>query len=209
MSRIDDLIAEHCPDGVPFEPIGAVVEPVHNIRWTETNGDEYQYIDLSSVDRITHAISDTQTISSATAPSRAQQIVQHGDVIFGTTRPMLRRYAAIQSEYDGQIASTGFCVLRPRKDVVLSNFVLHLLGTETFYAFVESNERGASYPAIPDSEVKRFRIPVPPIEVQREIVRILDLFAELEAELEAELAARRTQYEYYRDKLLTFEERSA
>lgn len=51
------------------------------------------------------------------------------------------------------------------------------------------------------NEFKKFRIPVPPLEVQREIVRILDTFAELEAELEA----RRRQYAYYRDALLTFD----
>ena len=50
----------------------------------------------------------------------------------------------------------------------------------------------------------KIRIPVPPAEVQEEIVRVLDSFAELEAELEAELRARRAQYAFYRDKLLAF-----
>ncbi|MBK6812254.1 MAG: restriction endonuclease subunit S [Sandaracinaceae bacterium] len=50
----------------------------------------------------------------------------------------------------------------------------------------------------------KIRIPVPPLAVQEEIVRVLDLFAALEAELEAELEARRRQYAYYRDSLLTF-----
>ena len=49
-----------------------------------------------------------------------------------------------------------------------------------------------------------FEIPVPPLPVQHEIVRILDNFTSLEAELEAELEARRKQYEYYRDQLLSF-----
>jgi type I restriction enzyme S subunit len=53
----------------------------------------------------------------------------------------------------------------------------------------------------------KFRFPVPPLEVQREIVRILDYFTLLTAELTAELTARKKQYEYYRDKLLTFRER--
>lgn len=204
MSRIEELIAELCPDGVEFEPIGAVVERPSTIRWGDAVEQEYQYIDLTSVDRITHAITETQTISSANAPSRAQQIVQEGDVIFGTTRPTLRRYAVIPAEYDGQIASTGYCVLRPRQDRILTNFLYHLLGTDRFYTFVEANQRGASYPGIPDEVVKQYRIPVPPLEVQREIVRILDLFTTLEAELEAELEARRRQYAHYRDSLLEF-----
>ena len=56
-------------------------------------------------------------------------------------------------------------------------------------------------------EVKKVKIPVPPLPVQCEIVRILDNFTELTAELTAEIEARQKQYEYYRDKLLSFEEK--
>ena len=193
MSRIDELIAEYCPDGVAFEPLGNLVERGTNIRWSHDSDEEFRYIDLSSVDRVTHAISETETITRDTAPSRAQQVVREGDVIFGTTRPMLKRYCIIPAEYDGQIASTGYCVLRPVRDRLLTNFLFHVIGTVRFYEFVEANERGASYPAIPDTVVKKFRIPVPPLQVQREIVRILDQFTQLEAELDAELIARKLQ----------------
>lgn len=208
MSWIDELIAELCPEGVEFREIGKVVCRTANIKWADVQGDEYRYIDLTSVDRVTHAIVDAQTITSGNAPSRAQQIVRAGDVIFGTTRPMLKRYTLIPPEYDGQICSTGYCVLRPNIDATLPNFLFHLLGTDTFYAHVEANERGAGYPAITDAAVKAFRIPVPPLEIQREIVKALDTFTKLEAELEAELEARRRQYQYYRDALLTFGERT-
>lgn len=64
-----------------------------------------------------------------------------------------------------------------------------------------------------DLQVFAIEIPLPPIEVQTEIVRILDKFTSLEAELEAELKAeldcRKQQYEYYRDKLLTFKRKGA
>ena len=208
MNRIEKLISEHCPDGVEFKGVGELLERTSNIRWQDAQGEEFRYIDLTSVDRNTHAIGDTETIDSETAPSRAQQIVREGDVIFGTTRPMLKRYCLIPSEYDGQICSTGYCVLRPKTDLLLPNFLFHLLGTETFYSYVEANQRGASYPAITDAAVKAFRIPKPPIEVQAEIAKVLDTFTKLEAELEAELEARRRQYKYYRDALLSFDERT-
>ena len=204
-SRIDELIAEHCPEGVEFCELKKLTQRTTNIKWADVDGDEFRYIDLTSVDRITHAIVETQTINGENAPSRAQQIVREGDVIFGTTRPMLKRYTVIPAEYDGDICSTGYCVLRPKQERVLSNFVFHLLGTESFYAHVVANERGVSYPAISDSAVKAFRIPVPPLEVQREIVKVLDAFTQLEAELETELKveldARRRQYRHYRDAL--------
>jgi len=64
--------------------------------------------------------------------------------------------------------------------------------------------RGAP-PKLNQANLRRIRIPVPPLPIQQEIVRILDQFTEVEAQLEAELAARKKQYEYYRDLLLTFE----
>lgn len=90
--------------------------------------------------------------------------------------------------------------------LILGGFIIILLQitTKKFFAYVEKNQQGASYPAISDTIVKAFKLPVPPLEVQREIVRILDNFTFLTAELAAELAARQKQYEYYRDLLLTF-----
>ena len=202
MSHIHQLISAQCSDGVEFKAIESFVLRPANIRWADQGDTEFQYIDLTSVDRATHAITGASTITSDNAPSRAQQIVREGDVIFGTTRPMLKRCAVITREFDGQICSTGFCVLRPDNNIVLTNFLFHLIGTDDFYAYVEANERGASYPAIPDNVVKKFRVPIPSLEVQREIVKVLDNFTALEAQLETELEARRRQFKYYRDALL-------
>ncbi|MGO4841039.1 hypothetical protein AB4144_53170, partial [Rhizobiaceae sp. 2RAB30] len=103
MSRIDRLIAERLPDGVDFKAIESFALRPTNIRWADHVDVEFQYIDLTSVDRTTRAIIETSAITSENAPSRAQQIVREGDVVFGTTRPMLKRYAVIPRKYDGQI----------------------------------------------------------------------------------------------------------
>jgi type I restriction enzyme S subunit len=191
--------------GIEWSRIADCVARPRVIKWSDCLSDQFEYIDLTSVDRVTHKIAATETITSETAPSRAQQIVRAGDVIFGTTRPTLSRYAVISADHDGQICSTGFCVLRPNPELVLTNYLFHLLGTQAFQDYVERNQRGASYPAITDGLVKEHRIPVPPLEVQREIVDILDRFTELEAELDAELCARQHQYKYYRDWLFAFD----
>lgn len=70
--------------------------------------------------------------------------------------------------------------------------------------YIYSTKKGGGVPHVHISCVENIQIPVPPIPVQEEIVRILDSFTELTAELTAELAARKKQYEYYRDSLLTF-----
>lgn len=201
MSHIDDLIATLAPEGVEFKPVGEITTKSSNIKWGSSGDDEFQYIDLSSVDRVTRRIGGTATVTAVNAPSRAKQIVHTGDVIFATTRPAQMRWAVITAEYDGQIASTGYCVLRPDTSVVLTNFLAHILGSDIFRQYVEENQVAGNYPSIPDNRVRAYRIPVPPLEVQREIVRILDHFTALEAELEAELETRRRQYGHYRDAL--------
>lgn len=208
MSKLGELIQELCPDGVRFIPISKCVEKIKNIKWAGKEGQNYQYIDLTSVDRDTHQITDTQTISAENAPSRAKQIVQTGDILLGATRPMLKRYCFIGDEYDGQICSTGFCVLRANNNIVLQKWLYHQIASSEFFTHVEKYQRGASYPAISDADVKSFRISVPPLPVQHEIVRMIDNFVELTlkltVELTAELSARRKQSEYYRNNLLNF-----
>ena len=206
MSKLDELIAKFCPDGAGFMTLQECTQKVQNIKWKSYSGNDRKYIDLSSVDRDLHCITETQNINSDSAPSRAQQIVQTDDILLGTTRPMLKRYCMIPPKYDNEICSTGFCVLRANTEIVLPRWIYHNITTSDFFSYVEQNQKGASYPAISDTSVKAFSLPVPPLEVQREIVRVLDSFTLLTAELTAELTARKKQYDFYRDKLLTFKD---
>lgn len=208
MSRIDDIIAEHCPNGVEFKQVGEVTTRGSNIRWASAGDAEFRYIDLSSVDRGTRRIGETAAITRVDAPSRAQQIVRTGDVIFATTRPAQMRCAIIPPEFDGQIASTGYCVLRPDTERISTTFLAHLLGAEPLRKYLEENQVRGNYPAISNRAILAFKIPVPPPAVQREIAGTLDrmemLKAELETELETELELRSRQYAFYRDELLAF-----
>ena len=203
MSRLAELIQQHCPDGVEYKQLDEVCYATSNIKWKNTS-EYYEYIDLTSVDIDTHAIVATTKINSDTAPSRAQQIVKQGDVIFATTRPTQMRVCLIPPKYDGEICSTGYCVLRPDNTKVLSSFLFYILSIEDFKQYLEQKQTMGNYPAISNKLLKEYVIPVPPLPVQEEIVRILDNFAELQAELHAELQKRLQQYNYYRDKLLTF-----
>lgn len=196
---------------VKWVPLGEMTLPTSNIKWREVD-DARRYIDLTSVDVKTKKITETKEVTSDDAPSRAQKIVMKDDLIFATTRPTQLRYCLIEDEYSGEIASTGYCVLRANKSTALPKWIMHWLGTPEFKDFVEANQSGAAYPAISDGKVKGFLIPIPcpddpqkSLAIQAEIVRILDAFTALTAELAAELTARKTQYNHYRNQLLSFE----
>ncbi len=197
-------------DDVPRVPLGEICLKINRVKWQDNNV-QFKYIDLSSVDREDHNIKETIVIDKDNAPSRAQQIVEENDILFGTTRPLLKRTAYISKNYDGQICSTGFCVIRVKEQRAFSRFVFHLISAKNFYDYVKANEQGTSYPCISDSKVKDFEIPLPPLPEQKRIAGILDRFDalcnDLSSGIPAEIAARKVQYEYYRDRLLTFREK--
>ena len=168
MSEIEKLIQELCLDGVPYKKLGQVCEKVMNIKWKNTNPEDYfTYVDLSSVDRNTHLISTETKISKDNAPSRAQQIIKTNDILFGTTRPTLMRYCYVPKELNNQICSTGYCVIRVDNRFVLPKWVYHYISSKSFYNYVEANQQGAGYPSISNDMIFQFEIPVPPLEVQQ------------------------------------------
>ena len=199
-------------DDMPTVSLGEVCLRTSNIRWNDTE-DDYYYIDLTSVSRETNEIKPELMVNSENAPSRAQQIVRAGDALFATTRPTLQRYCYVPEEYDGQICSTGFCILRANEQSILPKFLFYSITTSNFNMFVENNQEGTSYPAISDTKVKRYKFRLPPFKEQERIVSILDRFDTLSTDissgLPAEIAARQKQYEYYRDMLLSFKVKPA
>ena len=108
--------------------------------------------------------------------------------------------------HDGWLAISDF------QDSFISDFLYHLLNSnECQMAMKQKVNAGGAIQNLNAEIVKELKIPVPPLEIQREIVRVLDAFDglcnDLCAGLPAEIDARRKEYEYYRDKLLTFKPR--
>ena len=194
---------------IQWKTMGEICKKTKNIKWKDNPTKECLYIDLSSVDCETHGFSNQLiTINAETAPSRAQQIVETNDVLFGTTRPTLMRFAIVPQKLSGNICSTGYVVLRANAEIVLPKFLYFILNTRRFLSFVENNQEGAGYPSISLSKLQSFYLPIPPLELQEKIVAILDRFEtlvnDLSKGLPAEIEAVKARYEYYRNKLLTF-----
>ena len=162
-------------EGWTYKKLGEVCSKGRNIKWDiVADTTTYKYIDLTSVDRGDLRIHNPQTISKSDAPSRAKQIVELGDIIFATTRPTLRRVSLIDEGFDGDICSTGFCVLRPQKDKITSKWIFYVLLYDGFYNYIEPLQTGASYPAVTDNIVKDYTLPVPSLSEQQRIVSRLD-----------------------------------
>ncbi len=193
--------------GFKWKTLEELVEKTQNIRW-KNNTKTYRYIDLTSVDRENNSITGTIEINALNAPSRAQKIVKENDIIFATTRPTQQRVALISKEFSDEIASTGYCVLRANTKIVLPKWLFYFLSTVNFKNYVEENQSGSAYPAISDSKVKEFRIPVPEITIQQSIIEKLDKFYSLTNSLlhglPKEINNRTKQYLYYQKELLNF-----
>lgn len=135
----------------------------------------FRYVDVSGVDNALFRISGATELTGSEAPSRARKDIRANDVLFATVRPTLKRVALVPPGLDGEIASTGYCVLRSNTQKVEPSFLYNCLLTDWFIDAIGKLERGANYPAVRDSDVFNARIPLPPLPEQRKIAAILSL----------------------------------
>jgi type I restriction enzyme S subunit len=184
MSKLQDLINELCPNGVEFKKLGEVAaiergsRVVRNDLLEEGTIPVYQNSlkPLGYYDKFNYAKGTTFIIAAGAA----------GEIGY--------------SDVDFWAADDCYCFI-PQYSISPKYIYYCLLnGQYTLKAQV----RKASIPRLSRDAVAKFELPVPPMAVQEEIVRILDRFADYTAELQAELQARKEQYEYYRNLLLTF-----
>lgn len=131
--------------------------------------EKFQYIDIASIDRETKVILTPQELMGKVAPSRARKVICTGDVLVSMTRPNLNAVAMVPSKLDGQIASTGFDVLRaPGLD---PRWLFYIVRTRSFIDRMSELVQGALYPAIRSKDIRGFEIPIAPLNEQ---IRIAD-----------------------------------
>jgi len=164
----------------PLKQLGSLCQPTETVDPRRTPTRSFKYIDIASVSNQTFQITTPKELIGSAAPSRARKRIRRGDVIFATTRPYLRSVALVTSEYDDQVCSTGFCVLRVT-DSVLPEWLFHCVVSEDCLAQITPKMRGANYPAVTDKDVHEACIPVPPIHEQRRIVaRIQEMLSRVD-----------------------------
>jgi type I restriction enzyme S subunit len=195
VSRIDELIRELCPDGVSYSVLGEVAA-FATARVSPGAIAESSYVGVENLRQ------NAAGRDGATSVPDYGALVEYrvDDILIGNIRPYLKKIWI--ANRDG---GTNGDVLVVRavpayRESILPRFLYFLLSSDTFFAYDMQHAKGAKMPRGDKAAILRYRIPVPPVDVQREIVRVLDLFTELEAELET----RRRQYAHYRDSLLIF-----
>lgn len=187
MNTIKQLIEKYCPDGVEYKKLGEVLgyeQPSKNIVKSTDYDDSYSTPVLTAGQSfILGYTNETDGIYSA---SKSNPTIIFDD--FTTSFHWV--------DFDFKVKSSAMKMLRPKSADIDFRYVYFAMSCIKFVPQDHARHWISKY--------SLFEIPVPPLPVQHEIVRILDSFTSLEAELEAELEARRKQYEYYRDQLLSF-----
>jgi type I restriction enzyme S subunit len=213
MSKLKELIAELCPNGVEYKKFGecativrgASPRPIKNFITTESTGINWIKIgDVKQGDKYITSTAEKITKDGA----RKSRFVKQGDFILSNSMSFGRPYIL---KIDGCIHD-GWLAISDFSNKYLSDFLYHLLNSNSCqYEMRKRASFGGAVQNLNADIVRELVLPVPPLPVQEEIVRILDSFtsltAELQTKLQAELQARQKQYEYYRDQLLTFDVR--
>lgn len=188
MSKIDDLIAKHCPDGVEFEPLHKFLDYSQPTKYIVESA---KYDDGHSTPVLTAG--DSFILGYTDETDGIYEASNHRPVIIFDDFTTSFHWV----DFNFKVKSSAMKMLTPKEGV---NF------RYVYYAMKNIRYKPSSHARQWISTYSEILIPNPHPEIQKEIVDILDAFTKLEAELEAELEARRKQYSFYRDKLLSFNE---
>lgn len=213
MSRLQELIDELCPDGVEYKKLGEVIislntglNPRKFFRLNTEDATNY-YITIREIKdgKIVPTEKTDRINDEALKLCNNRSNLEIGDILFSGTGTIGETAVITEEPFNWNIKE-GVYSIKPNSDLIIPKFIRYVLNSENIKKEYMKKAAGGTVKSVPMKELKNIRIPVPPMAVQREIVRILDNFTALTAELTAELTARKKQYTFYRDQLLSFDD---
>lgn len=213
MSRLDGLIAELCPNGVEYYQLGDLGKFYGGLTGKSKsdfiggNAKFITYRNVYSNPALKLDVDDTVKIEV----EEKQRTLEYGDVIFtgsSETADECGISSVLNIKTDEKLYLNSFCFIFrfDNPNIMLPDFSKHLFRSSNLRYQIRKTASGVTRFNVSKKLMEKVVVPVPPLEVQREIVRVLDSFTlfttELITELTTELAARKKQYSYYRDELL-------
>jgi type I restriction enzyme M protein len=188
----------------PDWPIGKLAD-VCTINPTSVNPSElysksyFNYIDISCIENESGRFLGSIQIATDKAPSRARRTVEAGDVLLSTVRPNLKAFTLLNEVPDRVIVSTGFAVLRVKRDLLSPGYLINILRDDRSVNQMVGMAGKGAYPSINQSDVESIQIPLPPLETQEKITEEIeaeqalvaanrDLIARMEKKIQTALA---------------------
>ena len=211
MSKLDEMIRELCPDGVEYKTLGEIAVDIYRgagITRDQVTAEGTPCVRYGEIYTTYGVWFDKCVSHTDESKLLSKKYFEHGDILFAITGESVDDIAKCCA-YIGHekcLAGGDIVVLKHNQDPKYLSYVLATTDArqQKSKGKVKSKVVHSSVPAI-----REIKVPIPPIEIQREIVRILDDYTEniveLQNQLTAEITARQKQYEFYRDKLLTFD----
>ena len=210
MSKLDEMIRELCPDGVEYKTLGEIAVDIYRgagITRDQVTAEGTPCVRYGEIYTTYGVWFDKCMSHTDESKLLSKKYFEHGDILFAITGESVDDIAkcCVYIGHEKCLAGGDIVVLKHNQNPKYLSYALATTDArqQKSKGKVKSKVVHSSVPAI-----REIKVPVPPIEIQREIVRILDDYTEnvteLQRQLAAEMTARKTQYSFYRDKLLTF-----
>ena len=211
MSKLEELLKRECPDGVECKALSelgnfyAGLNGKNKDDFKDGNAKYITYMNVFSNLSVNTNINDTVQIGE----KEKQNIVKYGDVIFTGSSETIEECgmsSVVTNELNEKLYLNSFCFgfRFNEPEIMLPDFSKYLFRSTELRKKIIKTASGVTRFNVSKKKMEKILIPIPPIEVQEEIVGILDTFTKYQDLLNRELELRKKQYEYYRDKLLTF-----
>ena len=211
MTKLEELIEKLCPDGVEYKELKNIIKSLNTglnpRKFFKLNTEDAKnyYVTIREIrdNKIVFSDSTDKINDNALRLCNNRSNLEVGDILFSGTGT-IGMTALIDKEPMNWNIKEGVYAIKPYSNIIDSKFLMYMLQSNKIKKECLKHIFGGTVKSISMKDLMSIKLPVPPLAVQQEIVRILDNFTFLTTELAAELAARQKQYEYYRDLLLTF-----
>lgn len=211
MNKIEKLIAKLCPNGVEYKRLGEIIHSINTglnpRKFFKLNPPNAENFYITVREMVEHKI----VISPKTDKINAEALelclkrskLEKNDILFSGTGT-IGEVVTLSEKPTNFAIKEGIYAIKPNTEMIFPKFLMYYFKSKGAREQIKNMSFGGTVKSISMGDTQKILVPIPPLEIQEEIVKILDNFSELTTELTTELTARKKQYEYYRNTLLDF-----